>query len=130
MRQARTELASVTAKQTAERHCPIQPSDLFGYAVGSQQIAHPTVCPDDTQYGASGDKFVMQQVQHAGATKIDIGRCGEIANHQADVGRIHRSHVLQNRFQDRVGVDVDQGQFGTESNHTRQSFIVGMTREV
>ena len=39
---------TATAEQMVERRYPVQPFDLFGYAVGSQQITHPAVCPDDT----------------------------------------------------------------------------------
>jgi hypothetical protein len=52
-------LATVTAEQTVERRDPVQPSNLFGYAVGSQQIAHPSVCADDAQCDAPGGKFAV-----------------------------------------------------------------------
>ena len=66
-------LAVVNTEQTVERRYPVQPSDLFGYAVGSQQVPHPPVRPDNAQYGAPCGKFAVQFVQHAGATEIDIG---------------------------------------------------------
>ena len=57
-------LAVVTTEQTIEPRYPVQPSDLFSYAVGSQQIAHPSVRPDDAQCSAPGGKFAVQLVQH------------------------------------------------------------------
>lgn len=47
------ELLADTAEQTIERHDPVEPPDLFGDAIGPQQVAHPSTRPDDAQRNAS-----------------------------------------------------------------------------
>jgi hypothetical protein len=57
------DLGGVSAEQAVKRRYLVQPSDLFGYADGSQQIAPPSMCPDDAQYRVPGGKFVVKREQ-------------------------------------------------------------------
>jgi hypothetical protein len=57
LRQLGSRSRGVSTEQAVKRRYLVQPSDLFGYAVGSQQIAPTSVCPDDAQYRVPGSKF-------------------------------------------------------------------------
>src|SRR6266480_7221134 len=61
------ELPADTPEQTIERHDPIEPPDLFGDAIGPQQVAHPSTRPDDAQRNAARGELIVQPMQHAGA---------------------------------------------------------------
>ena len=63
LRQLGSRSRGVSTEQAVKRRYLVQPSDLFGYADGSQQIAPPSVCPDDAQYRVPGGKFVVKREQ-------------------------------------------------------------------
>src|SRR5258705_13539918 len=53
-------LRAIPAEQIIESHGSVEPPDFFPNAVGSQQIAHPSMGPDNAQRNATGGKFAMQ----------------------------------------------------------------------
>ena len=63
-------------------------------------------------------QFVMEIEQHARPGQIDIGGCREIAGNQPDVRRF--SQRLQDRLQNRLGIDVQQRGFRPERDDTDQ----------
>ena len=49
-------------------------SDSLGHAVGSQQVAHPSMGTDDAERNATRGKLIAQLVQHLRAGQIEVGR--------------------------------------------------------
>ena len=97
-----------------QRRVSVQTFDPFGQPVGTQQVAHASARADDAQRGAAPGQFAMQDVQHTGTGSFDVGRRGEIADHQADAGGIGYAQAAENRLQHRIGIDVEQRHFGPE----------------
>ena len=56
-----------------ETHDPIESADLFADAFGTQQVADPSMRPDDTQRKPASCRLEVQLVQHARAREIDMG---------------------------------------------------------
>src|SRR5262249_16670795 len=121
---------SSAAEQIVECHAPIESADLFADAFGSQQVAYPPMRAEDTQCYAAPRKVEVHLVQHAPAREIDMGRCREVADDQADVARGLRLKTLRYGFKDGVGVDIEQRGFRAEGDHMGQRFILGMAGEI
>jgi hypothetical protein len=66
-------LSADTSEQIVQRSAAVESAHLFADAFGSQQVAHPSTCPDDAQRYAAARKVEVQLVQHARAGEIDMG---------------------------------------------------------
>jgi hypothetical protein len=65
-------LSSDTAEQIIERAESVKSADLLAEALGSQQVAYASACPDDAQLHAAPRQIEVQLVQHARAGEIDM----------------------------------------------------------
>src|SRR6266702_4735586 len=102
------------AEQIVQSHAPTDSADLFADAFRSQQVAYPSTRAEDTQCYAAARKVEVQLVQHARAREIDMRRCREVADDQADVARGLRleNHVGQRfilRMAGEIGIAARSG---------------------
>ena len=61
-----------TTELIIQGHKPIQSSDLFADAFGSQQVAYAAMRSDDAQSYAAAREVEVQLMQHARAGEIDM----------------------------------------------------------
>ena len=92
-------LAIMLTEQRFECPCSVDATDLLIDAVGTQQVARPSVRADDAQRDAARGEFGMQLVQHARAGEIEIRRCGKIADDDPDSRMTACAEAVQDRFQ-------------------------------
>ena len=71
-----------------QRKTALKPTNLCAKAVSPQHIAHFAVRSDDAQGNAVTGKFAMQFVQHRAGREIDLRRCREIEDDQANSRRV------------------------------------------
>ena len=69
---AKPRLSADAAEQIIQSHEPVESADLFPDTLSSQQVAHPSTRPDDTQCHATARKLEVQLLQHARAREIDM----------------------------------------------------------
>src|SRR6266566_6028533 len=112
--------SAAAAEQIVQSHAPFDSADLFADAFGSQQVAYPSTRAEDTQRYALARKVEVQLVQHARAREIDMRRCREVADDQADVARGLRLETRRYGSEDGVGIDVEKRGFRAESDHVGQ----------
>jgi hypothetical protein len=65
-------LSAGPAEQIIEAFGPVEMPNFLDQIVGSQQVAHPSMSPDDAQGDAAGGKLAVQFVQHARACEVHI----------------------------------------------------------
>ena len=82
------------AEQAVQGHEPLQPADLFGDAVSTQEVPNPATRRDDAQLNGVLCKLVMQLVQHARACHIHMRRGREVADDEANGGRAASLELL------------------------------------
>src|SRR5207237_4733013 len=73
---------------------------------------------DDAERYMTRRQLIMEIEQHPCPSQIDVWGCRKIAGNHADVGRF--SQRLQNRLQNRLGIDIEQRGFGAERDATDQ----------
>src|SRR6266403_5024887 len=84
---------------------------------------------DDAERYMMGRQLIVKDMQHSRPRQIDVGRSREIAGNQLDTGRFTKR--IQNRFQNRLGVDVEQRGLRTECDDADQrlhAFMPGTIR--
>ena len=57
-------------------------------------------------------ELIVERIQNAGTREIEMGRCGEIADHRTDPVAAHLSH---HGFEDGAGIDVEQDASGRKA---------------
>ena len=74
----------VPDNQIIECRDPVEFPNFIAHAVGSQEVACQSVCPDNAQRDASGCQFAVELMQHVRSGEINIGRRREIADNEPD----------------------------------------------
>ena len=59
-----------------------------------------------------------------------IGRSRKITDNQTERLRVGLAETGQDRFHNCVGIDIDQGCFGTKNHHAGQRLILGVALQV
>ena len=77
------------------------------------------MCTYDAQSNAAAGQFSVQFMQHVRACEVDIRRGREIADGKADDRGSGLANPVQDCFDDRVGIDVDQRGLGTKNDRVR-----------
>src|SRR5215475_16087610 len=85
---------------------------------------------DDTQRYALARKVEVHLVQHACAREIDMGRCREVADDQADVPCGLRLKTRRYGSEDGLRIDIEQRGFRAERDHVGQRLILRMASEI
>ena len=94
------------AQHAVERPEPFAAVRLLRQPFCPQQITQLRMGADDAERHVTRRQFIMKIKQHPRPGQIDVGRCRKIAGNQPDVRRF--SQRLQNRIQNRLGIDVEQ----------------------